>query len=262
MEQNSHPVKYHCLSAAVLKWIAIISMLVDHIGAALLYGLALERHSWRDGIFSSGFYYATRVIGRLALPIFCFLLIEGLFHTRSRWKYLLRLALFALVSEIPFDLAFNHALWDFKGGQNVFFTLLLGLSACAAWEWLTDGNDSDGHPLRGFGAILVTCAAVAAAELIHTDYGGLGVVLIFVMYLLRDKVYARDLVAGGILCLMFMISNSSWIEVFGALSFPMLHLYNGQRGRQNKYFFYVFYPAHLLFLAGVLALLVYLGLGI
>ena len=255
LNQQQAPGSPRGLSGATLKWIAIITMLIDHIGAALLYGLARARHRWGSGVCSQAFYSATRIIGRLAFPIFCFLLIEGLFHTRSRWKYLLRLGVFALISEIPFDLAFNSGWLDFKGGQNVFFTLTLGLVACAAWDWLSKGNDPHCNPLCGIGAILAVAAAYWGAMQLHTDYGGLGVALIFVMYILRDKPFARDLMAGGVLCLMFKLSGSHWIEVFAVLSFPLLHLYNGQRGRQNKYFFYLFYPVHLLLLTGVLALL-------
>lgn len=262
MEQTETQRSYRCMSAAVLKWIAIITMLIDHIGAAVLYGLAKERGGWWTGVFSKAFYFALRGIGRLAFPIFCFLLIEGLFHTRSRWKYLLRLGLFALISEIPFDLAFNDGRFDLASGQNVFFTLLLGLAACAAWEWLSKGNDPNCHPLRGLAAVLCAVAAFFAAKLLNTDYGELGVTLIFVMYLLREKPFARDLLGIGVLCLMFLLSNSHWIEVFGALSFPLFHLYNGQRGRQNKYFFYFFYPVHLMLLYGVLLLLIKNGVSV
>ena len=254
-EQRRAPGHPRGLNAATLKWIAVVTMLIDHTGAALLYGLARARHGWGSGLCSQAFYSATRVIGRLAFPIFCFLLIEGLFHTRSRWKYLLRLAVFALISEIPFDLAFNRGWLDFRGGQNVFFTLTFGLGACAAWEWLTRGNDPNCKPLRVISAIVCALAACGAAMLLRTDYGYLGVALIFVMYILRNKPFARDLMAAVVLCLMFTLANSHWIEVLAILSFPLLHLYNGQRGRQNKYFFYVFYPAHLLLLIGILALI-------
>ena len=175
------------VSAAVLKWTAILTMLIDHCGAALLWGLRKARHGWGNGVFSEEFYSATRVIGRLAFPVFCFLLVEGLFHTRSRWKYLLRLGLFALLSELPFDRAFYGSWFDMKAGQNVFFTLFFGLAACAVWEWLTKGNDPACNPLRAIAVMLAAAAAVYLAILLNTDYGGLGVVLILVMYLLRDK---------------------------------------------------------------------------
>ena len=126
MEQSEKQRDFRCLSAAVLKWTAILTMLIDHVGAAVLAGLAKKHQGWGVGVFSRDFYYATRVIGRIAFPIFCFLLIEGLFHTRSRWKYLFRLGLFAVISEIPFDLAFQGTLLEF-GSQNVFFTLFFGL---------------------------------------------------------------------------------------------------------------------------------------
>ncbi len=254
MEQEVSAVRTRGVSGAVLKWFAIITMLMDHFGAAFLEGMFSARgYRWGTGIFSYNFCIAMRIIGRLAFPVFCFLLIEGLVHTRSRWKYLLRLAVFALLSDVPFDRAFFQSWFTLKH-QNVFFTLMLGLAACAAWDWLTQGNDPACPPVRGLAAILVAAAAVLGAEWIHSDYGALGVVLILVMYLLREKPYARDLLGIGVLCLMFLMGHSHWIEVFGALSFPLFHLYNGQRGRQPKYFFYVFYPAHLLLLYGLLVL--------
>ena len=262
MEQSEKQRDFRCLSAAVLKWTAILTMLIDHVGAAVLAGLAKKHQGWGVGVFSRDFYYATRVIGRIAFPIFCFLLIEVLFHTRSRWKYLFRLGLFAVISEIPFDLAFHGKWWDYAGGQNVFFTLLIGLAACATWEWLTNGNDPNCHPQFGLAAMLFAIGTVVTAEWLDTDYGGLGVLLILVMYLLRERPFARDLLSFGVLYLMFRISGSHWIEVFGALSFPLFHLYNGQRGRQNKYFFYIFYPAHLLLLAGILALMIRFRAGL
>lgn len=255
------------LSAAALKWIAIITMFLDHFGASLLYGHAAyptgwqggTRFGWGEGIWSIDFYMILRGIGRLAFPLFCFLLIEGLLHTRSRWKYFLRLALFALISEIPFDLAFQRTWWDFSY-QNVFFTLALGLGAVAAWDWLTEGNAPDCHPLRGLAAVLTAAAAALAAMWLKSDYGALGVALIIVMYLLRDKPWGRDLFAFAVLGAMVLIGHAHWSEILGACSFPLMHLYNGQRGRQNKYFFYFFYPVHLLFLVGLLSFIIRMGL--
>ena len=234
------------LPGSVLKWIAILTMLIDHIGVVLLYGWAKYRHFWGAGIESLGFYYLIRGIGRFGFPLFCFLLAEGFVHTRSRWKYLLRLFVFALISEIPFDLAFNGA-WIEFGSQNVFFTLTLGLLAIMLWDRLTLGG-GDCPPWRGLAAILCATALGAAAHYMETDYGAMGVALILVMHLLRDRPWTRDQAAGGVLAAMIPF-GSHWIELFGVLAFPLFHLYNGQRGRQSKYFFYVFYPAHLLLLA-------------
>ena len=241
------------LPGSVLKWIAIVAMLIDHIGVVLLYGWAKYRHAWGAGIESLNFYYILRSIGRLGFPLFCFLLAEGFVHTRSRWKYLLRLFVFALISELPFDRAFWSG-WVDLGHQNVFFTLSLGLLAAMLWDELTQGNAPDCPPWRGIAASGCAIALGAAAYYLKTDYDAMGVALILVMVLLRDKPWVRDLVAGGVLAAMIPF-GSHWIELFGVLAFPLFHLYNGQRGRQSKYFFYIFYPAHLLLLALIAKLL-------
>ena len=104
------------ISGYWLKLIAVISMLIDHTSAVILEQI--------PGLENPAFLM--RIIGRLAFPIYCFLLVEGFYHTRSRAKYAGRLFLFALISEVPFDLAFSRRMWDFSS-NNVFFTLLFGL---------------------------------------------------------------------------------------------------------------------------------------
>ena len=97
------------LSSFALKCIALITMIIDHVGA-ILYPEAR----------------VLRIIGRIAFPIYAFLVAEGFYHTKNVKKYMLRLLLFALVSEIPFDLALTGQILEF-GHQNVFFTLFAGL---------------------------------------------------------------------------------------------------------------------------------------
>ena len=235
------------LPGSVLTWVAILTMLIDHVGGTLVLGWARYRHAWGAGIESLNFYYFLRGVGRLGFPLFCFLLAEGFFHTRNRWKYLLRLFVFALISEIPFDLAFNGAWLEFSS-QNVFFTLTLGLLAIMLWDRLAGFVVSYSAVWRRIAAILCAAALAAAAHYLETDYGAMGVALILVMALLRDKPRLRDLAAFGVLAAMIPF-GSHWIELFGALAFPLFHLYNGERGRQSKYFFYVFYPTHLLLLS-------------
>ena len=228
------------VSSYTLKLIAVVSMLIDHSAQAIRP--LLERDTYR----------MLRHVGRLAFPLFCFLLVEGLRHTHDRRKYLGALAMFALISELPFDRAFWSG-WVDLGHQNVFFTLSLGLLAAMLWDMLTQGG-GDCPPWRGIAAIGCAIALGAAAHYMETDYGAMGVALILVMVLLRDRPWVRDLVAGGVLAAMIPF-GSHWIELFGVLAFPLFHLYNGQRGRQSKYFFYVFYPAHLLLLALIARLL-------
>lgn len=226
-------------SGSALKWFAVLIMLVDHIGACLLEVFVLNYYgvSPLAGRIDNLYFWlildsVLRGIGRAAFPIFCFLLVEGAVHTRSPRKYLLRLASFALISEIPFDLALHNQPF-YWGTQNVFFTLLAGLLVIQAFQ------RSPGQEWRGMLALAVLGAA---AELCGTDYGAIGVAVIAVMYLLRERFWAASVLS---LILLVLLAR---IEIFSIPAFLILALYNGKRGRQPKYFFYVFYPVHLLIL--------------
>ena len=119
------PARFQILSGSGLKLIAIITMLIDHTAAVLLsiYPPAMTPLFYIGGRGYSA-YRICRDIGRIAFPIFCFLLIEGFLHTRNRWRYGRNLFLFALISEIPWNFMFADT-WTYAK-QNVFFTLFLG----------------------------------------------------------------------------------------------------------------------------------------
>ena len=225
------------LSGSALKWIALLTMLIDHFAAIFYQGSALAGRP----LLSVGEYFFLRSVGRLAFPIYAFLLAEGFCHTRSVKKYLLRLLLFGLVSEIPFDLAFQRYWFDMSY-QNVYFTLFLGLLAVWLWERLTRGDPARSGALRVLCGLFTIGGAAAAAELLQTDYGAWGVLVIASMALSREKEWLRDVLAG---CFLM---GSSPFEVAGLADFALLHFYNGRRGRQVKYVFYLFYPVHLLVL--------------
>ena len=211
------------MSGTALKWIAVISMLIDHTAEVLMnHNAALTEPIWAQ------IYVLMRGIGRIAFPIYAFLLVEGFLHTRDVKKYLTRMFLFAVVSEIPFDLAVFHTPF-YWGYQNVFFSLFLGLLALAGIRW--------GTGLWKQALALIMC--VGAAQLINCDYGAFGVFFIVLLYMTRyDK---KTQTVLGALSLVW--------ELPGILAFIPIRLYNGTRGRcGNKYFFYAFYPAHLLIL--------------
>ena len=233
------------LSGSMLKWIALLSMLIDHTAVVFMYGSAAAGRQ----AFSSALYYALRCVGRLAFPIYAFLLAEGFYHTSSVKKYLLRLLLFGMFSEIPFDLAFNFT-WIDWSYQNVYFTLFLGLLAVWLWECATGGEPAHCGAGRILLGLLGIAAATATAGLFKTDYGIWGVLVIVSFALFRNREWQRNVLAG-----CFLLGSSAF-EAVGLVDFVFFHFYNGRRGRQAKSFFYVFYPAHL-FLLWLLRRLVY-----
>ena len=181
-------------------------------------------------------YQVMRGIGRTAFPIFCFVLVEGLYHTHDVKRYLLRLFAFALVSEIPFDLALSDRILEF-GAQNVFFTLFLGLLATALIKCVMEKQGWD-MPLKLSLSVLIGIAAIWAAYFLKTDYSGMGILLILIFYVFRsDRVRA---------CIVGYISMMWECLCFPA--FICIYFYNGKKGNGNKWFFYLFYPVHLLLL--------------
>ncbi len=229
-------------SGSVLKWIAIVIMFLDHAGASLLEVFALNIYGnspLAGQIDNLYFWYEVdqmlRIIGRTAFPIFCFLLVEGAVHTHNPKKYLFRLAVFAAVSEIPFDLALHNQM-IFWANQNVFFTLLAGLLVIQVFQR---------YPAEGWKGMLALAVMAVAAEACGTDYGAIGVVVIAVMYLLRERPLASCILS------LILLTLLNRMELYSIPAFLAMALYNGTRGRQPKYFFYAFYPVHLLLLWAV-----------
>ena len=232
------------INALTLKLIAVITMLIDHFAAS-----GLLRKYFPLGFFSLGYrntYYIFRYIGRFAFPIYCFLLIEGIRHTRDWRKYALRLFFFALLSEIPFDMAFRHTFFDY-GHQNVYFTLLLGLLPVVYLR-----HSKQEKPLRYlYYTAMVGISACLAHWVFHCDYRAGGIVQIGIFGLLLDTTTdrLRNFLCGsaGILACCLVLHNT--IEIYALLSLIPMSYYNGKKGPTGealKYTFYAIYPLHLL----------------
>lgn len=176
-----------------------------------------------------------RCLGRIAFPIFCFLIVEGFFHTHDVRRYMGRLGIFALISEIPYDLAFRGVPLEYAH-QNVFFTLLIGIGMMVLLERNRE------WPVKA----VILLLAMWLAVLIRSDYNFRGVLLIFVFYIFHESRWLA-VTAGGLWNFLYQ----GVIQKYGVLSVLPLALYNGERGRKMKYFFYIFYPAHLLLLYGI-----------
>lgn len=223
-------MKYKPLPQEGLKLIACVTMLLDHIGAAVYHSTAL------------------RIIGRVSFPIYCFLLAEGIRRTRSPQKYLLRLTMGALLAEIPFDLLFYGKLT--LEAQNVMLTLFLGAAMLLAVQRT---------PQPVF-RLLWIALACALAALLRTDYGCRGILLIL-LFSTTDHWLIR-LAGMGMLFL-----PSGYIRLFdlpipmGLFTLPALipiSLYGGRkltRSRAVQLSFYLFYPAHLALLLAIKLLL-------
>lgn len=205
------------LSGSSLKILALLIMLIDHMGAILFPQ-----------------YFFLRIIGRLAFPIFCFLLVEGFIHTKNVKKYALRLGIFALISEIPFDLALFNRPFDFSH-QNIFFTLFIGLLV------LIGIHKFKQRPWIGYCIFII---GIIIAELSKVDYGSFGVIIILLFYIYHQH-HNLIILTLGLFIFSLLLTP---VEVFATLAIIPITLYNGKRGISLKYVFYAFYPVHLLIL--------------
>ena len=217
-----------------LKLIAACTMLIDHVGYVL---------------FSDVLWL--RCIGRIAFPLFCFLMAEGCVYTHDRRKYALRLLAFALLSEIPFNLMNTGTPWDLSH-QNVLWTLLSGALLCWLVDWALQKRTASGFVLTG--AVMV--AAFCLLEIGNTDYGGWGMLLVVMFYGIHrapsgtvSKMTAQTL---GLAFFSIAIMGGVSVELCSLAALIPIWLYNGQRGFSPKavqYGFYAFYPAHILVLS-------------
>lgn len=226
------------LSQETLKLIACVTMLIDHVGYIFIH-----QYPW---------YYVMRVIGRLAFPIYCFLLAEGAHYTRNPKRYALRLAVGAVLAELPFDLAFFGG-W-YWGHQNVMVTLLLGFLALKAMEKCPNL----------FWKLAVSLPFALAAKLLKTDYSWEGVMLIVLFGLTREMPHRRLIQLLGMIVISLEMSSfhipmfgiAVPVQIFGVFAMALIGLYSGRKATGSKaaqWGFYLFYPAHLcvLYLIGV-----------
>lgn len=236
------------LTAAVLHIIAMTLMLMDHLWATLL-----PAREWLT------------CAGRVAFPIFAFMAVEGYFHTRSFKKYILRMLLFAVLSEIPFDLMYGGT-WFYPVHQNVLWTFLLGLLGV----WLMEQVRKKGKTwMYLLVCVLVVPAGLVLGTLCMVDYYGVGVLTVFVFYFLHGRKWW---------CFLGQLAALYWlnVELLGGLMYPVqllgmefelcqqglallalipIWLYRGRQGYHSKpfqYICYAFYPVHMLLLVAVL----------
>ena len=253
------------VDAAFMKKIAIITMFIDHMTLSFL---EVARNADGERImntFPMGkiLDQIGRGIGRLAFPVFCFLIVEGLIHTRNRWKYLVRLLIFAAISQIPFKLLVFPT--STKPHADTIFTLAIGYTLIWSIDVLcvnlcggrfrptADANAQTGAQTQtqpsvlGTGLLIIfggglTAAACILAKRLCCDYSYGGVICILLMYILYRT---RELSLGSAWAWLTYYNHNEMLALTG---FALIWCYNGERGRQHKYFFYFFYPGHLIVL--------------
>ena len=261
MPFNINIDRFKRINGITLKLIACITMLIDHITAGIMLPVIRNRFYPEAITFDQmkTAYTILRGIGRTAFPIFCFLLVEGFFHTKNRLRYALSLFIFGLISEIPFDITFYAkedvfninikeiliANKDYLNDHcNVYFTLFIGLLTIWCCDRiLTLFRERQIQIAYGYLICAIPIAsAILLAEKLHTDYHGYGVFLIVIFYLFRS--YEPLNLAAAYVFLFNMGTEY--------LSFPgfiLMFFYSKKRGRKLgglKYLFYAFYPVHIL----------------
>lgn len=231
MPQRIVPEKYRFLSGSALKMLALTAMIIDHTALALLSSNseALLVIFGREITL----YKIMRTIGRIAFPIFVFLLTEGFHYTRDRNKYSIRLLIFAIISEVPYNLLMSGSLTYQR--QNVFFTLFLGLRGLTVVERM----EKNGVNIEDLIKLIVL---FGVTYFLRTTYGVVGFGLVILMYILRERPAVRALLSS-----CFLTPN---IPIF--CSFVPIAFYSGKRGfikgRTFSILFYAAYPIHILVL--------------
>lgn len=235
--------KWRFINSFYLKILAMVLMVCAHLWSTVIAG-----HNWLDAI------------GRLAFPIFAFQIVEGFFHTKNYKKYLLRMFLFALISELPFNLMAEGA-WIYPFHQNVMFTFCIAL-LFMGWTEKVRGASKWRFVLRMTVSVI---GGFLLGFLTMVDYFGYGILMVLVFYLFRNMRFGW---IGQLVCMIYI----NW-EMMGGLVYPVelfgrtvdipqqglavlalipIWLYNGKQGPHSKvmqYAFYAFYPVHMTVLA-------------
>ena len=242
------------INSFTLHILAMIFMLSDH-----LWIIFFPNQLW---------LYA---LGRLTFPIFAFMIVEGFFRTKNRKKYLIRIFIFAIISEIPFNLfsslAMRKVTMLFYPYNNVLWTFLIALCGLNLLEEIENFKNLD-KVIRFLEKITISFISIMMAYLIKSDYLGYGVITVFIFYFFREKNYRNIFfqTISIIILNIFIMPDYEFpfnffgkeifikVQIFAIFSLPIIWLYNGKQGIYNnfiKYMFYFFYPLHLLLIVAI-----------
>lgn len=223
------------MTAFTLKIIAMISMVLDHVKYAI----------------PSTKNFATIYLGRIAFPIFAFLIAEGFIHTHSRPKYMLKMLAFAIISQIPFH-AFADEIAHATTNLNVLFTFEIALLGLCTIEFFNNTQSNGILKILNYLSVsIILTVILIITYFIHPDYTWFGVSVVWVFYLFRNSKILTSL-SYTILLLLYYYSageiHNYKMIICSLISLIFICLYNGEQGKKLKYFFYFFYPVHLVIL--------------
>lgn len=243
------------MTSFTLKIIAVISMFIDHADKVFNTQFLLMQYTDLDIKTTYKLAELTSDIGRIALPIFAFFIAEGCRNTRNIKRYIIRLLIFGLISEIPYQLAFRQAAPLEFEFTNVLFTLALGSISIYLYKILKENK-------KPFLICVIPCLiCMLLAEIGSTDYMWWGVLLIFISFILptrKTQLFGMFVILTGLYMGYDAYSSSgfAWMDthtaiysilkwLFALIPLLLLWKYNGKRGHNIKWFFYWFYPVHL-----------------
>ena len=209
------------MSLFILKIIGIITMFIDHYHYIIGGPLILN------------------IIGRIAFPIFAFSLVEGFFHTRDFKKYIGRILICAIILQAP------AIIFKLNYPVNIFFTLFFGLIIMKIYH---------SGKIHFLIKIILIGGLTYIAKRYDFDYEIYGILTIVIFNIFRGKkilIFSSFLILNIITVLKPEIFNLKEIQIYSIFSLIPIFAYNGEKGKNTKYFFYFFYPVHFLILEGI-----------
>lgn len=218
------------MCASTLKIIALVTMIIDHIGGALFPQ-----------------YPFFRIIGRIAFPIYAFFIAQGCIYTKNYKKYLLRLFIFALISEIPYDMCFNNygnfININFLNNTNTIYTLFFG--AILIFLYIKIDKINILISTKIFIKLIFTCIILYLAQSLNTDYGAWGILLILGFYLFRKDKLITVFTSLFLIIYRYIFYFNFPLFLFNILPLGLIYFYNNKKGLSLKWLFYIVYPLHL-----------------
>lgn len=227
------------MTGFIIKILAVVTMVLDHIKYAV----------------PATNCFLTQYFGRISFPLFAFLITEGMAHTQNRKKYVIRMLIFAAISQIPFML-FRSLVADYFM-LNIMFTFLFAMVGIFAIEFFKEQKEMPAV-LKYIIIVSILFTILLAGNFIPVDYRWFGILTVWIFYLFRENKILRTVIFIIVVILYYFLgsgynfSNVNFFSViFTILPVVTILLYNGKQGKRMKYFFYWFYPIHMLVVYGL-----------